>query len=307
MSPKRHFDVGRRGSPRGGLAVRAAEAPGRRSLRRCGGVGALGFGEDAPCSRRRRSAGEADGAVLLGEHGSDNDHASDLSAGRHPGAAESDPGSGGEIELVVHGVVARHEKPGVILQGLMVAEIEQRLHHRVGHDDALSDRHHRFPAAGIDPRVGVEQGLLGLTAIQEQVVLDAVCRRADERVHDRAGLVAETADVQDPFDAAVERVANWRAGAGEGLQRLDEVLRADDVLGLPGLQDRPDTIGADRALCVAEALGEVHLVQETPDPGVAVCPAEYACSTVGQGDADRDVGDLVGQALDDRLGAAYEP
>ena len=60
-----------------------------------------------------------------------------------------------------------------------------------------------------------------------QDVLDVGGRLLGEEAHEVVGLRAQARDVEDPGERAVG-AAHRRAGAGEGLQPLAEVLRADD-------------------------------------------------------------------------------
>jgi hypothetical protein len=85
------------------------------------------------------------------------------------------------------------------------------------------------------------------------------------------------------------------------------MLWPDDVGGSAGLENCPDTIGADMPLCVVKSRGEGDTVEKQPDGPGGVDAGENPRFVVGQRDAQRNVLGGIYEPVDDRLGASNQP
>jgi len=139
-----------------------------------------------------------------------------------------------------------------------------------------------------------------MAAVDEQVPLDVVRGGLDQRVHQRARMLGQAADVQHALDAAAERVPDRCSGAGERLQMLMKVFGSYDLDSSPGFEDRADTVGSHAGLGVAESRGEPDVVQQQANRRGGVHAGQNPCLAVGQRDAQRNVRGLRAEPLDDR-------
>jgi hypothetical protein len=126
----------------------------------------------------------------------------------------------------------------------------------VGHDNCAADSHDCTVRACFGADECLEQGLLALAAVDQQVALDVVGCRPDQRVHHWTGVLGQAADVEDALDVAADRVSDWGSIAGEWLQTFMEVLRSHDLGRLPGLEDRAHAVGPHASFGVVEPWGE---------------------------------------------------
>nr|WP_229913922.1 hypothetical protein [Streptomyces capitiformicae] len=124
---------------------------------------------------------------------------------------------------------------------------------------------------------------------------------ADEPQHRGVAVVAQTGEVEDGLDTAAERVADGRAGAGEGGETVGEVLAAEDVDGPPLDQRGADAVGARGRLGGAEAGGEVHVVEAGQQLPVAAVPLDHTGLPVAEHDGHAHMREGGGELREHRV------
>jgi hypothetical protein len=243
----------------------------------------------------------------LGDQGDLDDHPCNVISDNDARALDTDDLASGQLELVHRAARPAHQVARVILDGRLLHRCEKSLGGGVGHDNCAADSHDCTVRACFGADECLEQGLLALAAVDQQVALDVVGRRPDQRVHQWTRMLGHAADVQDAFDTATERVPDRATRAGEWLQTLMKVLGSHDLNRLPGLEDRAHAIGPHASFGIVEARGEPDVVQEqTYRPGV-VHAGEHPGLAVGEGDTQRDVRGLLAQTVNDWSRAADQP
>jgi hypothetical protein len=201
----------------------------------------------------------------------------------------------------------RGQLHGLLADDRVVVVIEQVGRADVGDGQVVAHRQHRplGPAAGGQELL--EQGALAVAAQLEQPRLDVACRALDERAHQQAGVSPPAGDVDDPEHLAADRVADGRAGAGDRVETLDEVLVPEDVRGSLLLQRGADPVGADELLGVAEARGQQDLVEVGVQRALAGAAVHDPRLGVRQDDAHPGVGQLPLQPVQHRLASLEQP
>ena len=122
----------------------------------------------------------------LGDQCDLQDHPGHVGPDHDACALDPDHLAGAQLELVHCALVSTHQVASMILDGCPLQRRQQALGHRVGHHDGAADGHDATSASCVGADERLEQRLLALAAVYEQVALDVMGSRADQRVHERA-------------------------------------------------------------------------------------------------------------------------
>ena len=249
-----------------------------------------------------RGAGTS-GTDHRGGHQLDVDHAvGEGTVARDPAAEHPGHHAAGQVDRDRAGVLPGQRLGGVADQGGLVTGVEHPAGVVVEHDHVVAQGQHDAAGPAAGAHVLLQQMQVAAAARGQQGLGDLVGGRLHERDQQRIRVLAPAGQVDDADRLARDRVVDRHPGAGQALQVLGVVLVPEDVGGPAGLQRGADAVGAHLVLGVAEAGGQLDVVQVPLEVVIGGQPGQHQAGRVGQDDADRLAVKLLVQVPQHRVG-----
>ena len=134
---------------------------------------------------RRRLCALGNQCALGDKHELDDD-AGDVTSDNNACPLNADHLAGAQLKLLRHAAGSTHQVARMILDACLLHRCEQGLGLAVGHDDGPTNCHDGTTSSGVGADEHLEQRLLALAAVDQQIALDVVGGRPDQRVHQGA-------------------------------------------------------------------------------------------------------------------------